>query len=288
MDATLSIATARHNAERIDRFLRLLEAEDFEAWSDLFAEHAVQESPYAPAGFPPRFVGKREILEHYAQLPNAFESMRFPGLVVHQTIDPLVAIAEYRGDIRLRGSPAKYDNTYITLFRFDDTGRIELMREYFNPTVLADAGTFGAGGVPQPKTASGAGRSTADREHWARAFFTAVDTREADRIAAHFTDDIRLRFGNAEPVFGREAVKTSFSATSAALRSVHHEIRGVWSGRDGETEVVSTEADVTYEMADGRRVTVPCTSTLRLRGDLIADYRIFIDATPVFGRGAVQ
>lgn len=281
MDIGEIVEAAQANAARIDRFLRLLEAEDFEAWGALFTEDAVQESPYAPPGFPDRFVGRRELLEHYAQLPNAFASMRFPGLVVHQTTDPKVAIAEYRGDIRLKDSDRKYDNRYITLFAFDPDGRIRLMREYFNPTVLEGAGTFGEGGVPRAPAAEASPRH--DRAAWVRSFFATVDSCDAANIAAYFTADVRLRFGNAEPVVGREVVRAAFERTASLLRAVRHEIRGIWSGRDGEVEVVSVEADVTYDLADGRRVTVPCTSTLRLHGDQIADYRIFIDASPAFG-----
>jgi ketosteroid isomerase-like protein len=242
----------------------------------------VQESPFAPKGFPPRFIGKGEIVEHYSKLPMVFESMRYPDLVVHQTTDPLVAIAEYRGDIQLRGSNVKYDNTYITLFRFDALGRIKLIREYFDPTVLKASDAFTKGGAPQ-LIKTDANAPTDDHLIWARTFFTTIDSGDVARIAERFTPDVKLRVGNAEAITGRDSVRASFEHTVASFRSVHHEVLGIWSGADGEHPVVSVEALVTYELKDSRRVSVPCTSTLRLEDDLVADYRIFIDVSPAFG-----
>jgi hypothetical protein len=46
--------------------------------------------------------------------------------------------------------------------------------------------------------------------------------------------------------------------------------------------VVSVEATVTYTLTDDRRISLPCTSTLRLSSGRAADYRVFIDTTPVF------
>jgi limonene-1,2-epoxide hydrolase len=39
---------------------------------------------------------------------------------------------------------------------------------------------------------------------------------------------------------------------------------------------------VTYQRHDGSRVTLPCFNVFRLRDARIADYRIYVDANPVF------
>jgi hypothetical protein len=47
--------------------------------------------------------------------------------------------------------------------------------------------------------------------------------------------------------------------------------------------VKSVEAEVIYARKDGTRTPpLPVTSTLRLQGDLIKDYRIFMDVAPLF------
>jgi ketosteroid isomerase-like protein len=117
---------------------------------------------------------------------------------------------------------------------------------------------------------------------WVHGFFAAVDSRDPDRIAAFFSDDVRIAFANLPIVVGREAVRRSFAQSAAFRRAVRHDITGVWTGCDGDLRVISVEANVTYTLADERGVTVPCTSTLRIRDADIVDYRVFIDTTPVW------
>src|SRR5207249_11722561 len=51
--------------------------------------------------------------------------------------------------------------------------------------------------------------------------------------------------------------------------------------------VQSIEAVVTYTRKDGTVTRpLPVTSTLRMRGDLIKDYRIFMDVSPLFAQQA--
>jgi hypothetical protein len=47
--------------------------------------------------------------------------------------------------------------------------------------------------------------------------------------------------------------------------------------------VKSVEAEIVYTRKDGSRTPpLPSTSTIRLKGDLIQDYRIFMDLAPLF------
>jgi hypothetical protein len=50
--------------------------------------------------------------------------------------------------------------------------------------------------------------------------------------------------------------------------------------------VRSVEAEVTYTRKDGTLTqALPATSTLRMEGDRIKDYRIFADISPLFDEG---
>jgi len=61
----------------------------------------------------------------------------------------------------------------------------------------------------------------------------------------------------------------------------------VWSGRWEGAAVKSIEAVVTFTRKDGTVTRpLPVTSTLRMRGDLIKDYRIFMDVSPLFAQQA--
>lgn len=267
----------QRNAESVRTFLRRLEQMDIAGWAQLWAYEGRQDMPYAPPGFPAALVGKERLVHHFSGLPQAMEYMRFPDLQLHLTQDPNVVIAQFRGDIKVANSSKKYDNVYINLFRFRPDGKLVQVVEYFNPLVLIEGGAFENGAPKQ------AGAPAFDAQAFARDFFALVDTRDAQAIAAKFTPDISLRFGNRPQVQGRDAARASFAQTASALRAVKHELTGVTNGEDEQGPVVSAEANVTYTLADGREVTVPATSTLRLKDGLVRDYRIFIDTTPVFG-----
>ena len=58
---------------------------------------------------------------------------------------------------------------------------------------------------------------------------------------------------------------------------VHENLMVVCDGDD-----VIVEFDVHYTRHDGNVVTVPCCNVFRLRDGLIAEYRSYIDATPVY------
>jgi ketosteroid isomerase-like protein len=107
--------------------------------------------------------------------------------------------------------------------------------------------------------------------------FADIDSMEADRFAAHLADDVTMRFGNAEPVHGRAAVRDTWAGFCETVAGVRHDIVERWDV--GDATIV--EADVTYTRPDGSRVTVPVVTIYREAGELIDDYRVFIDLAPL-------
>lgn len=112
----------------------------------------------------------------------------------------------------------------------------------------------------------------------------AADTLDADAFVAHFADDTQFRWGGADLLRGKDAVRAAISGfwTSANITGMRHNIKSVCTGLEGTSDVVSVEADTIYTRGDGNVITVPVNSTMRLRDGLIVDYRIFGDASPVF------
>lgn len=122
---------------------------------------------------------------------------------------------------------------------------------------------------------------------WARDLYAnAVDHKDAGGFAAALTPHASLRFGNAAPVVGREAIREAiahFFTTFAALR---HESTGEWL--DGDTLVL--EAVVTYTRHDRKVVSVRAVTIFHLvdapepgRGAAAADEcRIYVDLTPLY------
>jgi ketosteroid isomerase-like protein len=111
-----------------------------------------------------------------------------------------------------------------------------------------------------------------------RPIFAAFDAKDVSTFASFMADDVRLRLGNAEPVEGKPAFVEAVNAFLGSVASFRHEIINVW--HDGD--VLVTELDVHYTRLDSRQVTVPCCNVFRLRDGLVAEYRSYIDATPVY------
>jgi ketosteroid isomerase-like protein len=111
-----------------------------------------------------------------------------------------------------------------------------------------------------------------------RRMFAAFDSKDVSSLAALMTDDVRLRLGNAEAVQGKSAFVEAVNAFLASVAGFRHQVLNVWS--DGDALIA--EFDVHYTRLDGGEVTLPCCNVFRLRDGLVAEYRSYIDATPVY------
>ncbi|HYZ57604.1 MAG TPA: nuclear transport factor 2 family protein [Streptosporangiaceae bacterium] len=107
---------------------------------DLLADDVVIEVPFAPPGRTRRFEGREQWLAfaepERAALPVRFEQVR--NVVVHETTDPEVIVAEYElaGTVTTTGRRASA--TFIGVLRVRD-GKIVFWREYQNVLAIADA-----------------------------------------------------------------------------------------------------------------------------------------------------
>jgi uncharacterized protein len=124
----------------VREFFTRLEAFDIEGFAALFAEDGRQLMPFSPDGFPRALEGRAAIFNQYRGMPENFTSMRFPGLIISDLVDPSRFVATYRGEIQLRAG-GQYNNTYVAQFSIRDGKILELV-EYFDPIVLQRA--FGA------------------------------------------------------------------------------------------------------------------------------------------------
>jgi len=108
---------------------------DMAGQADLFAEDGVMEFPFAPPGFPRRLAGREQIA---SVLAAAVEPVRASGrrltgyhsLVVHDTADPEVLIAEFEVHGRTADGDT-YELPYVQVFRIRD-GRIVSLRDYWS------------------------------------------------------------------------------------------------------------------------------------------------------------
>jgi len=121
-------------------FLQGLEAKDMDQVNGIWAEDAVQDMPYVPAGFPSRVVGREALIAHYAGWPENAEKPNFTdSLVFHAMTDPQMVFAEFRGSVDIVPTGRTYNQVYGGLFHVNREGKITLYREYFDPRVFAEA-----------------------------------------------------------------------------------------------------------------------------------------------------
>jgi hypothetical protein len=108
--------------------------------------------------------------------------------------------------------------------------------------------------------------------------FADIDTMRPELFTQHLAEDVVMRFGNGDPVHGRDAVGEVWGQFCQGIDGVRHELVQQWV-QDDATVV---EARVTYRRKDGQEVTVPVVTIYRSTGPLIEDYRVFLDLAPVF------
>src|SRR3954453_17245998 len=118
-----------------------------------------------------------------------------------------------------------------------------------------------------------------------RTMYPLLDRTDRDEFASRFTEDGSFRFGNAEPVVGRSAIREAVAAFFSTIDGMRHDITGIWRGKWEQGEVYSVEAEVSYTRKDGSEVKLPVTSTLRMKGALVQDWRVFMDVSPLYAQG---
>jgi ketosteroid isomerase-like protein len=113
---------------------------------------------------------------------------------------------------------------------------------------------------------------------YAGGLFAAIDANDATAFVSFLTDDAVFRFGSAPAVRGREAIHAAvdgfFGTIAGCAHAVHKSIS------DGATLVC--EGEVTYRRHNGTEITLPFTDVLEYDGDLIENYKIYMDINPLY------
>lgn len=110
--------------------------------------------------------------------------------------------------------------------------------------------------------------------------FDRFEHGDAAGFAARFDADAELSWRSGESVTGRDAVAASVDAFLDTVRSIDHEVAGVYeTRRSGDAATVVVEADATYEYRDGDAVETPATVIFDREGQEVASSRIHLDAT---------
>ena len=118
--------------------------------------------------------------------------------------------------------------------------------------------------------------------HWTVELYKAIDAKDTRRFLSFLTENAQFRFGNYPPAVGHAAIGAAVDAFFASIRSSRHDILNNW---EPQGHLVS-QGIVTYVRQDGRSVTVPFVNVFNMRGNLVQDYLIYIDNTPLYAAAA--
>jgi ketosteroid isomerase-like protein len=114
-------------------------AMDVGALRDLVADDVVMELPFAPGKMPKRYDGKEAVVEFQLFARDAFTSFAMQIEAIHETADPRVVIAEHSSSGVVVENGREYRNRYVTVFTFDDQGRVTKWREYYDAGAVVRA-----------------------------------------------------------------------------------------------------------------------------------------------------
>jgi hypothetical protein len=111
---------------------------------------------------------------------------------------------------------------------------------------------------------------------WIYEFFRSADSLNMDRLAAHFTPDVKLTFGNYPTSTGLEALKGAIGSLWARITGMSHSVHAAWSLHGGRAGV--SECSVAYTRPDNSLFVAKVATFFRRNADgKIDDLRIIID-----------
>jgi uncharacterized protein len=131
-------AQGRTAAQLLKRALDTFLAKDIRGWADLCDENIVVEFPFAPDKASRSIVGRTAIYEYLRDYPNVIDLRTTPTMMIHDTSDPNMAIAEWSALGQVISSGKPYEMSYATFVTFHN-GLMVNYREYWDPLAFTSA-----------------------------------------------------------------------------------------------------------------------------------------------------
>jgi limonene-1,2-epoxide hydrolase len=108
--------------------------------------------------------------------------------------------------------------------------------------------------------------------------FASIDRMDTESFLSFIRPDGSFRFGSAPAVRGHAAIGEAVGGFFASIAGLKHEPRRIVADDDA----VMIEGEVTYTRHDGSEISLPFVNVFESEGDLISDYRIYIDIGPLY------
>ena len=108
--------------------------------------------------------------------------------------------------------------------------------------------------------------------------FASIDKMDTEGFLRFIHEDATFRFGSSPAVTGHAGIRAAVEGFFASFAALRHDLQRVIA--DGETAVC--EGEVTYTRHDGSKITLPFVNVFEVNGELITQYRVYIDIGPLF------
>ena len=113
---------------------------------------------------------------------------------------------------------------------------------------------------------------------WTHKLFKTIDAKDANGFVSYLTEKAQLRFGNGPVVTGREKIRETIAGFFSSIKALKHVILETWTYSD----VVILKGEVTYTRKDGSQITLPFMNLYRMKGNLINQYLVYVDLSPLY------
>ena len=108
--------------------------------------------------------------------------------------------------------------------------------------------------------------------------FASIDAMDTESFLSFIHKDATFRFGSTPAVTGHAEIRVAVEGFFASFAALRHDLQQVIA--DGDA--VACEGEVTYTRHDGSKITLPFANVFRIDGELILQYRVYIDIAPLF------
>lgn len=107
--------------------------------------------------------------------------------------------------------------------------------------------------------------------------YQIVDNRDSAALGDYLADDLVFKLGNLEAIHGKEAVLVANEGFFQSIAKMIHTIEVVWSRGCN----IICAGSVEYTRHDNTNLTIPFSTILTLNDDLITNYQIYADVSPL-------
>ncbi|HRE41704.1 MAG TPA: nuclear transport factor 2 family protein [Ignavibacteria bacterium] len=105
-----------------------------------------------------------------------------------------------------------------------------------------------------------------------------IDAKDSVGFANYITENGSFRFGNWPAVVGRENITNAVSEFFKSITSSKHKVLKYWK----DDNSIVWQGEVLYTRLDGNQVSVNFVNIFNMDGEMIKDYLIYIDNSPLY------